>query len=167
MIPPILFLAAVVVATAVAAAVATSARKARSHKLAKLAAEWSMKFAEDDRFVLGPRVAAALPVPGAADVLVRDLVYAQEPTAGYRYFFTVEYTTGVLRTKRRRVAAGTIVESPHVQHGAAHYTSVLLAPVEMPLIEQYAWLRMQGSTEGQSKRVGSEVTRAAQSKSEC
>jgi hypothetical protein len=142
-IPPILFLGLLIAITAAAAVVASSARKARSNRLAKLAAEWSMKFAEDDRFVLGPRVAVALPVPGAADVLVRDLVYAQEAGAAYRYFFTVEYTTGVLRTKRRRVGAGTIVEAQGLAQGSAQYTSVLLAPVEMELMEQYHWLRMQ------------------------
>jgi hypothetical protein len=140
-IPPILLLVVLAAATAAAATVASVRRRARSAALARLAGEWSMRFAPDDRFVLAPRVAAALPTPGAADVFVKDLIYAQEPSGAYRYYFTVEYTVGVLRTKRRRVAAGTIVESSRTSSDTGAYSPVALGPVELELLEQYHWLR--------------------------
>jgi hypothetical protein len=74
-------------------------------------------------------------VPGAADVVVRDVAYAQDAGA-YRYLFTVEYTVGVLRGKRRQVAAATVTESRACATGQP-YSAVTLADPAAPLDEQY------------------------------
>jgi hypothetical protein len=142
-IPPILLLVLLIAVTVAAAVASTVRRGARSARLARLAGEWSMKFARDDRFVLAPRVAAGLPAPGAADVFVKDLIYTHEAGGAFRYYFTVEYTVGVLRTKRRRVAAGTIVESSRSSRETGAYSPVTLAPPALELLEQYHWLRGQ------------------------
>jgi hypothetical protein len=138
-ISPLLFLALLLVVTAAAATTAAVSRRARSARFARLAAEWQMRFTADDRFQLTPRVAALLPAPGAADVLVRDLVYGQEVGGHLRYFFTVEYTLGVLRTKRRRVSVGTLSET--VPDHKTDPAGVTLAPPDLPLQAQYEWLR--------------------------
>src|SRR4051812_14134626 len=105
--PPLLLLLVVSAVTVAASAASALRRKARSGKIAALAAAWSMRFTAEDRFELTPRIAAQFPMPGAADVVIRDVIYRQEP-AGFRYLFTVEYTTGVLRTKRRRIGAAMV-----------------------------------------------------------
>ncbi len=133
---PILLLLVLAAVTVAAVAVSALRQKGRSAKLAALAANWGMRFTAEDRFQLAPRVASGFPTAGAADVLVRDLIYRQED-AGFRYLFTVEYTLGVLRTKRRRKGAGMVVETGVA--GEA-FSVVTLAPAELPLAEQYAWL---------------------------
>ena len=134
MSPVILLLA--LSAITIAAGVASALRcKARSAKLEALAASWGMRFTAQDRFCLAPRVASGFPTPGAADVLVRDLIYRQEDQ-GLRYLFTVEYTLGILRTKRRRTGAGMVVETGN----ADEFSPVTLAPTHLPLREQYEWL---------------------------
>src|SRR4051812_21921360 len=107
---PILLLLVLAAVTVAAVVVSTLRHKGRSAKLAALAPTWGMRFTAEDRFQLAPRVASGFPIAGAADVLVRDLIYQQED-AGFRYLFTVEYTLGVLRTKRRRTGAGMVVET--------------------------------------------------------
>jgi hypothetical protein len=103
-----------------------------------------MRFTPDDPFQLTPKVSAQLPMPGAADVAVRDLLYCQEPSGALRYLFTVEYTIGVLRTKRRRVSVGMLVEEGVRTVPIEPFSGVTLAPEDLPLEEQYQWLRQQG-----------------------
>jgi hypothetical protein len=123
-------------ALTIAAGVASALRcKARSARLAALASSWGMRFTMEDRFRLAPRVAGGFPIAGVADVLVRDLIYRQEEQ-GFRYLFTVEYTLGILRTKRRRIGAGMVVETGK----AEEFSPVSLAPQQLPLREQYEWL---------------------------
>jgi hypothetical protein len=124
-----------VTGTAAAAVAAAAARKARSARLAALALTWKMSHTAADRFRLTPKVAAQFPTPGVADVVLRDLIYGPDPaTGGLRYLFTVEYTTGVVRTKRRRVAVAMLVE-------AAAAAPVTLAPGGLSLFEQYEHLQ--------------------------
>jgi hypothetical protein len=133
---PILLLWLLAAVSVAAAAVSALRHKGYSAKLAALAATWGMRFTAEDRFQLAPRVAIGFPTAGAADVLLRDLIYQQED-AGFRYLFTVEYTLGVLRTKRRRTGAGMVVETGVA--GEA-FSAVTLAPADLPLGEQYTWL---------------------------
>jgi hypothetical protein len=147
MISPLTFLLSLIALTALALALSDIARRKNSRALAALARRWEMRFLPDDRFHLAPRVAQALPVPGAADVVVKDLIYTQTaaspPTTdatALRYFFTVEYTTGVLRAKRRHVAAATLTESPSAAIGQG-YSPVTLAPAHLPLLAQYEHLK--------------------------
>lgn len=132
---PIVLLLSVTAVTIAAGAASAFRCRARSAKLAALANTWGIRFTLEDRLGLAPRVASGFPIAGVADVLVRDLMYRQEEQ-GFRYLFTVEYTLGILRTKRRRTGAGMVVEG-----GAGEaFSAVTLAPGQLPLLEQYQWL---------------------------
>jgi hypothetical protein len=141
-IPPILLLCLLLGVTAAASIADALARHARAHRLSQLAAAWDLRFTPEDRFQLTPRIASQFPTPGAADVVVRDILYGQEPGGRLRYLFTIEYTVGVLRTKRRRSAVGMVVESPHTAAAAAASPDpdLVLAPTTMPTNDQYEWL---------------------------
>jgi hypothetical protein len=152
MLSPLALLLALIGLTAVAAALSEMSRRRRSSAVAAVAAEWHMRYLVEDRFNLAARVAAALPIPGAADVVVRDLIYGEDrPTSdelsslghsapSLRYFFTVEYTVGVVRGKRRQVAVGTLTESRTGTVGEG-YSKVTLAPAGLGVIDQYQHLK--------------------------
>lgn len=146
MLPPILVLLLLLVITAAAFVADAYLRRRRAARLAAMAAQWQMRFTAEDPFQLTPRIAAHFPIPGAADVVVRDLVYGQEDTASgrFRYFFTIEYTLGVLRTKRRKIAVGMLVEAGRPETNP--FSGVTLAPAELSLQDQYQWLRQQQQT---------------------
>jgi hypothetical protein len=147
LIPPILLLCLLLGVTAAASIADALARHARARRLSGLAAAWKLRFTPEDRFRLTPRVAMQFPTPGAADVVVRDVVYGQEAGGIFRYLFTIEYTVGVLRTKRRRAAVGMVVESG--EPATAHSPSDLaLAPADLPTVEQYEWLWRRHGTGG-------------------
>ena len=147
MISPVVLLIAVVGVTVVAAVADALIDRARRARLAALASTWGMRFTPDDRFQLTPRIAAHFPTPGAADVVVRDLMYAEDGPSAFRYLFTVEYTVGVLRTKRRRLGVGTVREATRaggagLGGGADEpFSDVTLAPRDLPMTQQYEWLR--------------------------
>lgn len=140
MIPPILLLCLLMGVTAAASIADALARHARARRLSALAAAWRVRFTPDDRFQLTPRVAAQFPTPGAADVVVRDVVYGQEPGGIFRYLFTIEYTVGVVRTKRRRSAVGMVVDTSGPGPAADAHPALALAPGDLPTIRQYEWL---------------------------
>jgi len=145
--PPVPLLLLLVAITALASVAAAWVRRVRSARLATLAASWEMNFTPIDRFQLTRSIAARFPTPGAADIVVRDLVYGPDAAAGsLRYFFTVEYTLGILRTKRRWISAGTLVE--RTGDGGERFSTITLAPTHRPLLEQYEWLREQQGGEG-------------------
>jgi hypothetical protein len=79
---------------------------ARSRRLLGEARRHSMQFSHPDRFDLGRRVAFKLPVPGAADVVVRDVAYATTE-AGLQCVMTAAFTIGTVGRRRhlRRVCA--------------------------------------------------------------
>jgi len=134
--PPLLLLFVLCAVTVVAAGASAWRRKARSGRLAGLAAGWRMSFTAQDRFDLAARIGPRFPIPGAADIVVRDLIYKPEGS-GFRYLFTVEYTVGVTRTKRRKAGAGMVVERCQTPKD---FSEVTLAPAEIGLAEQYEWL---------------------------
>ena len=147
MIPPILLLCLLMGVTAAASIADALARHARARRLSELGTGWRLRYTPIDRFQLTARVAAVFPTPGAADVVVRDVLYGQEgegTTGALRYLFTVEYTTGVLRTKRRRSAVGTVVEAARSGEdrgtGGGSKLEVSLAPGELATVAQYEWL---------------------------
>ena len=135
---PLEFLAVMLVLTAVAAAVHAIRRRRHMAALQQLAADAHMHYSPADRFRLAPRIAQRLPVPGAAAVRVLDLLYGVEQQ-NYRYVFSTEYTTGVLRTKTgvRRVA--TFAE-PREAGAKSDAMELTFAPPELPVIEQYRHL---------------------------
>jgi hypothetical protein len=105
-IPPILFLALVLLLTAGALLWTNVSRRPLRRELQRLARESHLAFSASDRFNLADRVAAAFPVPGAAAVHIGELIYGSRDE-NYHYLFVVEYTVGILRAKHRlrRVAA--------------------------------------------------------------
>ena len=160
MLSPIALLLALVGLTALAAGVSELARRRRSSAVAAVAARWQMRYLADDRFELAPRVAQGLPVAGAADVTLRDLIYGEDagaevasfvgaPATCMRYFFTVEYTLGVVRGKRRHLAVGTMREERCGAVGEG-YSEVSLAPSGLSVVEQYEHLRGANATSGSS-----------------
>jgi len=134
---PMQFLFLIVATTALAAGLQYSQRQRYVRKLRKLATELQLNYSPSDRFRIAPRVALSLPIPGAAAVIVTDLLYAQEDR-GYRYIFRTEYTIGVLRTKTAVRQVGTFCEPRDAS--AATDIKVLFAPESLPLVDQYRHL---------------------------
>jgi hypothetical protein len=100
-----------------------------------------MNLGRTDTLRLTPKVARAFPVPGAARVRVYNVIYGRDAADPdrYRYVFTAEYTAGVVRGKRRFVRVGTWSE-PRDRDRSDPPGQVVLAPPELPLMEQYRWL---------------------------
>ncbi len=67
-----------------------------------------MHFAAGDRLRLARRIVSQFPVPGAANIGVRDLLFRTGDNQ-HHYVFTVDYTVGVIRGKigKSRVAGFT------------------------------------------------------------
>ncbi|HWP39762.1 MAG TPA: hypothetical protein VNL70_02465 [Tepidisphaeraceae bacterium] len=120
--------------TLVALAMQAALNRRRRRALSALARQWQMHYSPADVLNLAPRVAAHLPTVGAADVVVRDLIYGTDP-ACYRYIFSVEYTTGLVRAKSRRRCVVCATE-PRVR-GEGAWTSFRIAPADLSLLEQY------------------------------
>jgi hypothetical protein len=139
MITPWIFLLLVMAITAAAAIGNVVLRRQREQALEELAKQWNMHFSSQDVFNLAPRIASRLPVPGAADVRVRDLIYGNE-SAGHRYIFSAHFTTGVLRSKKRQQYVVTLLE-PRDRNDASIWSSLRFAPMELPLLEQYTDLK--------------------------
>jgi hypothetical protein len=136
--PPIIILAVVCALTA-AALMADSLRRGRIQcVLRRLAVEQRMHFSAYDQLRLAPRVASGLDVPGAAAVGIVDLLYCSED-GQYRYIFTVEYTTGVVQSKRRIRRAAAFSE-PRERSATVPPCAIRMAPLELSLLEQYRWL---------------------------
>jgi hypothetical protein len=132
MLTPAQFLFAILVFTATAAGVQFLLRRRHIARLRALAQQRHMHFSPDDRFRLTGRIVPLLPVPGAAAVRVRDLVYGVEGQT-QRYVFCTEYTTGVLRTKTgiRRVARFS-----EPRDGSSR-PDLVFADEHLPLMDQY------------------------------
>ncbi len=147
--PPIILLAVLCALTA-AALMADVMRRRRMHcNLRRLAVEQRMHFSVHDQLRLAPRVASGLNVPGAAAVGIIDLLYASE-NGRYRYIFTVEYTTGVVQSKRRVRRAAAFSE-PRERSETVPPCAIRLAPLELPLLEQYRWLLKPAPTTSDSE----------------
>jgi hypothetical protein len=80
----------------------------RQKKLRAAARKWKMHYAPGDRLRLARRIVSQFPVPGAANISVRDLLFRTEDSR-HQYLFTVDFTVGVIRGKvgRSRVAGFT------------------------------------------------------------
>ena len=97
-------------------------------RLRACAVRWNMHFAAGDRLRLARRIVGRFPVPGAASVSVRDLLYR---TAGNRheYIFTVDYTVGVIRGKvGRSCVAGFSEPVSRGGRGESAAPALTLAP---------------------------------------
>jgi hypothetical protein len=129
---PIYLLLGAMAPIGAAALVQSLARRRAGRALRDLAGQWGMRYARADPFGLIEKVCHQFPIAGAADLRVYDLVYAME-SSGYRYYFTVEYTLGVVRAKRRHRRAGTFREAREGSMGVP----LVLGRAEVPLVEQY------------------------------
>ena len=131
-------LALLAAGTAAAYAVELVRRRRVRRKVRGLATEWRMTYGRTDTLRLTPKVARAFPVPGAARVRVSHVIYGRDPAdpGRYRYVFTAEYTAGVVQVKRRFVRVGTWSE-PRDRARGGPPGPVVLAPADLPLIEQY------------------------------
>lgn len=81
-----------------------------------LARDKQLHFATDDRFKIAPKVAELLPVPGAADVRVYDVMYGKDGER-YHFVFSVEWTEGVVRWKRRVLRVASFSEDKSANNG--------------------------------------------------
>jgi hypothetical protein len=131
--PPIVLLGILLAITAGAVGIDRWFRHRDQTIYRDFANEHRMHYSPRDPLRLTARVAAQLPIPGAAGVRVIDLMYRTDELNHY-YIFTAEYTVGVVGPKRRvrRVAACTESKA-----GGGISNPVQLAPAELPLIEQY------------------------------
>lgn len=112
-----------------------ASRRRRKRALRQLANQWQMTYSASDRLRVATKLIGKLPVPGAADVYVTDVIYGGEGEI-YRYLFTAEYTTGAVRGKRRQVRVGTFTE-PRSSKGASAPGAITFAPEDLGLVEQY------------------------------
>jgi len=122
-------------------------RRRRGVAVRRLAAEWRMNYTPTDSLQVTPKIARHFPIPGAADLAVRDLIYGIEQDR-YRYVFTAEFTAGVVRTKTRRLRVGTFSEPRNrtLRHSPEEAPRVELAPEGGTLAEQYQALAPAAAT---------------------
>ena len=130
MIPPLLFFAVLLAGTIGLLLAQLSARRIHQRQLINLAREWRMHYAADDRFDLAARVAERLPLPGAADVRIVDLIYGMEHGTR-RYVFSAHYTQGVVMRKRRLQCVASLSESNEV------WSALKVVALEGAVVEQY------------------------------
>lgn len=103
-------------------------------RLRALARRWRMNFVAFDRFRIGERLRETFPVPGAADLQVVDVMYGLDEDR-HRYIFTVQYTVGVLRGKRRTWRVAAVLE-PRAT-GTPRPAQVLVADPGTDVMQQY------------------------------
>jgi hypothetical protein len=141
MIPPLEFLALMVAASGLAWGIYLVHRARRRQLLRRLANGWAMRYAEADLFNLRDRIVGNLPVPEATQLRVLDLIYA---TVGdrHRYLFTAEYTCGRSDQYRRQQRVITFCD-PRESSLPCIPSTMLAAPEELPVLEQYRHLKAQ------------------------
>ena len=143
MFAPEWFLALLLVTTVLALVGDRMSRRRLRKPLEVMAREHRMHFSADDRFRIADKVAAEFPIPGAADVRVRDLIYGLQEDR-YRYVFCAEFTMGVVRTKKRLQRVASLFEpKERTGAGSEEILLVILAPEDLPLIEQYRYFMNQ------------------------
>lgn len=100
-----------------------------------------MHYAADDRFNLAARVAEKLPLAGAADVRIVDLLYGME-NGQRRYVFCAHFTQGVVTGKTREVCVASLSELND------EWSELKIAQEQLPLVDQY---REVGGREGKEE----------------
>lgn len=135
---PPLVLVAVICITAAAGLAWRIVRRRQRRVLAELAREWNMHYTARDVFGLARHIADRLPVVGAADVRVSDLIYGSDQK-GLQYIFCAEYTAGVIRSKSRRRCVVSVLEPR--SSGQLDWATLRIAPADLPLVGQYRSLR--------------------------
>jgi hypothetical protein len=142
---PTEFLVLAVILTVGVSVVMRAIERRRRGVLRRLASAWQMHYTPFDRFRLAPRVAPRLPVPGAAAVRVKDLIYGLEGDQ-LRYIFVAEYTTGTIAAQHRRESVVTFAEPRERRDDSP--VELLVAPEGLGVVEQYEHLRKRVVPEG-------------------
>ena len=142
---PTEFLVLAVIVTVGVSVAARVIERRRRGVLRRLASAWQMHYTPSDRFRLAPRVAPRLPVPGAAAVRVKDLIYGLEGDQ-LRYIFVAEYTTGTIAAEHRRESVVTFAEPRERRDDSS--VELLVAPSGLGVVEQYEHLRKRVAPEG-------------------
>jgi hypothetical protein len=137
-LPPLLLLASLLALTALALIVHKILRHAIKRRLRRFASDWKMRYVERDLFHLAPRIATIIPVPGAADLRVIDVLYGSEGDT-HRYLFTAEYTRGVVGRHEREQRVMTFAE-PREPSRENPPTPLVCAPQDLPIPDQYLHL---------------------------
>ncbi len=132
---PLEFLGLTIAITAGSAMAHRIARQRWQRSVRDLAASWQMNYAARDQWRLAPRVAAAFPVLGAANIRIIDVIYSTDRHT-HRYVFTTEFTLGVVNRKRRLLRAAAFSEPRQVTESDG--ARLILAPPNLSLREQYA-----------------------------
>jgi hypothetical protein len=122
-------------ASGVALVIDHASRLRRRNELRELARRWQMHYSERDQLRLAARVAEQFPIPGVANLRISDIIYGRQNDV-YRYIFTAQYTTGIVRTKHRPIRVASFVE-PRDSLQPRCVVSIELAPADRPLMEQY------------------------------
>jgi hypothetical protein len=138
---PLMFLAATLCITIGAWAAHLLLRQRSTAELRRLAVQWKAHYAPTDRFDILPHVLEKFPIPGAAGMVVLDVLYAQDHDR-YRYLFTVEFTQGVILEKRRLRRVGLLSEARE-SRGGEGWSVLQLAPEALPWLQQYEALHSQ------------------------
>ncbi len=134
---PLLYLILTLAVLAVVVGQGTVGRYLCRRKLRGLAHEWNMHFAPGDRLRLSQRAVGCLPVPGAADIRVRDLFFRTEESR-HEYLFTIDYTVGVIRGKvGRSCVAGFQEPVSRGNRGNLSPPDLIVAPRNLPLYDAY------------------------------
>ena len=134
---PGFFLLLCLATVAVAVWIDVAAHRRRTRTLRALASKWRMNYHPADQLRVTPKVLPHFPIPGAANVLVTDLIYGSDRDR-YRYVFRVEFTVGLVGPKRRVVRVASLSEPR--ERGGAGAVFLNLAPAEGTLLDQYRYL---------------------------
>lgn len=130
------FLLGLLALAAVAVALDVIVHRRRSRQLRALATQWRMNYHAADQLRITPKVIAKLPIPGAANVRVLDLIYGSD-AGGYRYVFSVEYTVGLTGPKRRLVRVASLTEPRRPGGASIDQLTLTLGPRDAGLLDQY------------------------------
>lgn len=131
---PLELLIVLVAITIAAAAWQYLMRYPHRTSLRRLARRWGMNFVTFDRFRIAQRLGETFPVPGAADLCVVDVMYGLGDDR-HRYVFTVQYTVGVLRGKRRARRVAAMLEPRET--GSPRPPEIFVAEIGGDIVQQY------------------------------
>lgn len=140
---PFDFLYLLLAFSAAAAAMKWFLSRLQARRLRRLAHQWNMHFVPDDRFKIAQQVCRQIPLVGATDLRIRNLMFRTD--AGCRdYLFTCDFVSGVLFSQRRR----RLVAALHEPDAAvpAQFHAAQFAPQNVGVLEQYR--RLHDSKQG-------------------
>lgn len=134
MLSPWLALAIIVVALLVVLLVDSALFNRRRRHLLAIAREFHVRYSPVDRFQLLSRVAASLDSLAAAQIAVRDVMYARQADA-HCYCFTIQYIVGTF-TQHEQNSRVAMVREP-VDRSVDRFDEVEFARSNGELEKQY------------------------------